>query len=238
MTGRRSGPRIAVVGLGGIGGQVALALADRGAHVVGFDRHHPPHESGSSHGESRVIREAYAEGGQYVPLVRRAWRLWEQLGQRAGERLLHPTGGIHLGRPDGAYMTSLVAVAHEYDIELSALGLDEAGVFAPPPGTLALREPYAGWVAIERAVATTLELAQAAGAELRLGVPVIGIDRDDQDCAVVTAAGRTPFDRIVVCAGAWTSRLLPELAPVLELERQTLVWFDLAATRAEHGLAR
>jgi sarcosine oxidase len=223
---RRSGPRIAVVGLGGFGGQVALALADRGAHVVGFDRQHPPHESGSSHGESRVIREAYAEGGQYVPLVRRAWRLWEQLGHRAGERLLHPTGGVHLGRPDGAYMTSLVAVAQEYDIELSALSLDEAGVFAPPPGTLALRERYAGWVAIERAVTTTLQLAQAAGAELRLGVPVIGIERDDQDCAVVTAAGGEPFDRIVICAGAWTSRLLPELAPALELERQTLVWFD------------
>jgi sarcosine oxidase len=223
---RRSGPRIAVVGLGGIGGQVALALADRGAHVVGFDRYRPPHESGSSHGESRVIREAYAEGGQYVPLVRRAWRLWEQLEQRAGERLLHPTGGVHHGRPDGAYMTSLVAVAREYDIELSPLSLDDAGVFAPPPGTLALRERYAGWVAIERAVEATLQLAHAAGAELRLGVPVIGIERDAQDCAVVTAAERTPFDRIVVCAGAWTSRLLPELAPVLELERQTLVWFD------------
>src|SRR5664279_3878747 len=159
----RSRPRIAVVGLGGIGGQVALALADRGARVVGFDRHHPPHEAGSSHGESRAIREAYAEGGQYVPLVRRAWTMWEQLGQRTSERLLHPTGGVHLGRPDGAYMTSPVAVAQDYDIELRELGLDEAGVFAPPPGTLALRERYAGWVATERAVATTLRLAKAAG---------------------------------------------------------------------------
>jgi sarcosine oxidase len=222
---RDSRPRVAVVGLGGIGGQVALALADRGARVVGFDAHRPPHEAGSSHGESRVIREAYAEGGQYVPLLRRAWASWEQLGRRAGERLLHPTGGVHLGRPDGAYMTSLVAVAREWDIELRALG-PETGVFAPPPGTVALRERYAGWIAIERAVAATLRLARTAGADLRLGVPVLGIERGENACTVVTAAGRERCDRIIVCAGAWTSQLLPELASVLELERQTLVWFD------------
>ena len=224
---RRSAPRIAVVGLGGIGGQIALSLADRGAHVVGFDRHHPPHESGSSHGESRVIREAYAEGGQYVPLVRRAWTLWEQLGQRAGERLLHPTGGVHINRATVRDMTAWSPVAQRYDIELTELGRAEAGVFTLPPGTLALRERYAGWIAIERAVATTLALAQAAGAELRLGVPVTAIDTTGPDCALVTASGRERFDRIVVCAGAWTSQLLPELSPLLELERQTLAWFDV-----------
>ena len=99
-------------------------------------------------------------------------------------------------------------------------------MFTPPPGTLALRERYAGWIAIERAVATTLALAQAAGAELRLGVPVTAIDATGCDCALVTAGGRERFDRIVVCAGAWTAQLLPELAPLLELERQTLAWFD------------
>ncbi len=215
-----------MIGLGGIGGHVALALADRGVRVVGFDRHHPPHEAGSSHGESRVIREAYAEGGQYVPLVRRAWTLWEELSRRTREPLLHRTGGIYLGRPGSAYMTSLAAVAEEWDIELQETGADQAGVFAPPQGTIALLERNAGWIAIERAVTRTLQLAHTAGAELRFDTPVLRIDRDGEHCTVLTAAGRELFDRIVVCAGAWTSQLLPELAPVLQLERQTLVWFD------------
>jgi len=219
-------PRVAVVGLGGIGSHIALSLADRGADVTGFDGHRPPHEIGSSHGESRMIREAYAEGPQYVPLVRRAWTLWQELGRRAGEALLFPTGGVHIARPGSAYLTSVRTVAQEFGVELDVLGRDDAAIFAPPPGAVALREGRAGWIAVERAVAAPLRLAADAGARLCFGRPVIGLGRDGAKLSVITAAGNQRFDRVVVSAGNWASTLLAELAPVLELERQSLVWFE------------
>ena len=83
---------VVVVGLGGIGGHAALRLADRGLSVLGLDAHRPPHTLGSSHGSSRVIREAYFEGVQYVPLIQRAYELWDELERRLGRRLVHTTG--------------------------------------------------------------------------------------------------------------------------------------------------
>src|SRR3954462_13262355 len=93
---------VVVVGLGGIGGHVALRLAERGVSVLGLDAHRPPHTLGSSHGNSCVIREAYFEGLQYMPLIRRAYTLWDELEQRLGRRPLHPNGAGPLGAPRGA----------------------------------------------------------------------------------------------------------------------------------------
>ena len=91
---------VVVIGLGGIGGHAALRLAERGRSVLGLDAYRPPHTLGSSHGNSRVIREAYFEGLQYMPLIRRAYTLWNELEQRLGRRLVHTTGAALLGPPE------------------------------------------------------------------------------------------------------------------------------------------
>ncbi|HEY2179384.1 MAG TPA: FAD-dependent oxidoreductase, partial [Caulobacteraceae bacterium] len=64
-----------VVGLGAAGAATLYQAALRGARVLGLDRHHPPHDQGSSHGETRITRQAIGEGMEYVPLALRAHQL-------------------------------------------------------------------------------------------------------------------------------------------------------------------
>ncbi|PYQ09287.1 MAG: N-methyl-L-tryptophan oxidase, partial [Acidobacteria bacterium] len=92
---------VIVVGLGAMGSAAAWQLARRGRRVLGFDRFSPPHTMGSTHGRSRIIREAYFEHPGYVPLLRRAYECWAQLEQESGRRLLRQTGGLMAGPESG-----------------------------------------------------------------------------------------------------------------------------------------
>jgi Glycine/D-amino acid oxidases (deaminating) len=92
---------VIIAGLGAMGSAAACHLAAAGKRVAGFDRFHPPHTSGSSHGSSRIIREAYFEHPSYVPLVQRAYELWAELEQRSKTTLFLQTGGLMIGPPGG-----------------------------------------------------------------------------------------------------------------------------------------
>src|SRR5688572_6419399 len=98
----RSTYDVIVVGLGGMGSAAAYHLAARGRRVLGLDRYGPAHDRGSSHGGSRIIRQAYFEGAAYVPLVMRAYELWQRLERETGRQLLRITGGLMLGREQSA----------------------------------------------------------------------------------------------------------------------------------------
>ena len=213
---------VAVVGLGGIGGHVALRLAERGLSVVGLDTYRPPHTMGSSHGYSRIIREAYFEGVQYVPLVRRAFALWDELERRIGRRLLHTTGAAILAAPDSETLRGVRQVEQEHGVALAPLTARDRRVFA----MTGVREHRGGWLEVEPAIAGVLELAAAEGAELRFDAPAVGIARDGTACRVRTVDGEYEAHRVVVAAGAWAPSLLPELDGTLEVERQVLLWFD------------
>ena len=96
---------VVVVGLGAMGSAAAFHLARRGQKVLGLDRFRPPHAFGSSHGRTRIIREAYFEHPLYVPLVQRAYELWAELEEDCGRELLQITGGLMIGRPDGVLVS-------------------------------------------------------------------------------------------------------------------------------------
>src|SRR5579864_5526577 len=90
-----------VVGLGAMGSATAWALARRGVRVLGIDQFAPGHTAGSSHGESRIIRQLYFEHPLYVPILRQAYALWAELEGEAGLQLLCLGGGLTLGSPTG-----------------------------------------------------------------------------------------------------------------------------------------
>src|SRR4029453_19162692 len=107
---------VVVAGLGAMGSAVAYELARRGKRVLGLDRFSPPHAWGSSHGESRIIREAYFEHPQYVPLVQRAYERWADLERECGAPLMRQTGGGMVGPPDGVLVSGALASATEHDL--------------------------------------------------------------------------------------------------------------------------
>src|SRR5690554_4419785 len=96
---------VIVLGLGGMGSAAAYHLARRGRRVLGLEQFDPVHDRGSSHGETRMIRECYAEHPSYVPLVQRAYENWRQLERDSGvDPILTITGGLYVGAPDSEFV--------------------------------------------------------------------------------------------------------------------------------------
>src|ERR1044071_8381491 len=105
---------IIICGLGAMGSSAAYHAARAGARVLGIDRFHPPHNLGSSHGRTRIIREAYFEHPSYVPLLQRAYELWAALEKESGRKLLLQTGGLMLGPLNGILVSGARRSAEQH----------------------------------------------------------------------------------------------------------------------------
>jgi sarcosine oxidase len=221
---------VVVIGTGAMGSAAAYHLAKRGQRVLGLDRFHPPHEFGSSHGRTRIIREAYFEHASYVPLVQRAYELWAELERESGRKLLRQTGGLMIGPPDGALFSGAKRSAEQHKLEhriLSSTELHhEFPSFETPNDFVAVWEPRAGILFPELAIQTHLELAAKNGAEFRFDEPALEWEPSDDGVRVRTHAREITAGRLVLSAGAWMSSLVPELKLPLVIERQVLLWFE------------
>jgi sarcosine oxidase len=219
-----------VAGLGGMGSATAYQLAGRGKRVLGLEKFFPAHDKGSSHGRSRIIRQAYFEDPAYVPLLLRAYELWEQLERETGEELMTLTGGLMIGRPEGELVSGSVKCAEEHDLPYELLDAGEIRrrfpPFSPAPETVALYEEKAGFVRPEETVKAHLDRAESLGAELRFEEPVLSWEASGEGVRVETHAGSYEAERLVISPGAWAPQLLAELRIPLEVERQVMYWFE------------
>ena len=226
---------VIVAGLGAHGSAAAYQLAKRGVSVLGLERFARGHTLGSSGGLSRIIRLAYYEHPDYVPLLRRAWDLWRELERAGGESLLTQTGGLYAGAPDGELLTGSLASARTH--QLAHETLDAAALrrrfplFEWPDDWIGLHEEQAGWLAPERSIQTHLRLAERHGATLRFEEPVERWEPTGEGVRVSTATASYDARRLVIAAGAWLSRLVPSLARHLWVERNVLFWLEPKAER-------
>ena len=222
---------VIVVGLGAMGSSVSWQLARRGVGVLGFDQYTPPHDGGSTHGESRISRLAVAEGDEYVPLVRRSHELWREIEAESGHTLLTQTGGLVIGGPESDFVTRTSEIAQRHGIAHDALdGVELRSrfpMFVAGEAARAYYEPEAGYVRPEAAVAAQLGLATNAGAQLRLAEPVLEWRASAQGVRVWTADGVHDAERLVLCPGPWITQLFPEGRDHFAVFRQLLVWFPI-----------
>jgi sarcosine oxidase len=221
---------VAVVGLGAMGSATLQALARRGVSAIGIDQFHPPHIFGSTHGRSRVIREAYYESPVYVPLVQQAYREWARLEQDTGRTLLTQTGGIMIGPADGELVMGAKASAEQYGLPHELLTPKEIHrrfpVFQVDNDSVGLVEPRAGFLDPEQCVTACLEVAERAKAQIRLGVTVTGWKQSGSGIRLETSSGVIECGRAVFAAGPWLPALIgPTLLP-LSIERQVMYWFE------------
>lgn len=221
---------VIVVGLGGAGSAAAYHLARRGLRVLGLEQFAPLHDRGSSHGHTRVIRQAYFEHPDYVPLLLRAYELWAELERERGVDLMLTCGGLMIGRPDSDVVAGSTRSAQLHALPHEVLSPGEVRSRFPAfhlgSDEVALYEPRAGILFPEDCVRAHLDAASAYGAELRFEEPATGWEADGGGVTVRTGQGTYEAGALVITAGAWTERLLADLALPLEVERQVGFWFE------------
>ena len=217
-----------VIGAGGMGSATLYHVARRGLRVLGIERFDVPHDLGSSHGESRIIRLAYAEHPDYVPLLRRAYALWRELETQAGEKLLIVTGGIDAGAEDSATVRGSVASCALHDLPHERL--DAGALRQRFPGyrlsaqMTAVYQPDAGFLLPERCVVAHVSAARALGAEVRTRERVLRWSASGDDVEVETEQGVYRARRLVIAAGPWARTLVPALQRLAVPERQVMLW--------------
>ncbi len=245
MTGRPEAYDVAVVGLGAMGAAAIYQLARRGVNAIGIDRHSPPHDRGSTHGETRITRQAVGEGEAYVPLVLRAHEIWRELEAETGETLLTQCGCLIVGSGTGAAGTRRAAffattqrAAERYGIAHEMLSSSEIRhrfpQFTPQDYEMGYFEPGGGYVDPERCVAAQLRRAVELGAVLRTGRNVLAMDDEGAGVRIRTDRGDILAGQVVVAAGSWAPSLLgAQFHEVLSPSRQVMHWFPVDEDRLE-----
>lgn len=226
-----------ILGLGSMGSAAALHLARRGLKVLGLDRFRPPHDQGSHHSGSRVIRQAYFEHPDYVPLALRSYELWEALQKDSRQDLMRLTGALMVGKPNCEVVAGSLKAAEEHGLEYELLeGADLYRKFSPfRPGdgeTVGLFEPAGGVVYPEKTIQAHLRLARRAGAELRYKEPAESWEVEGDGVRVTTGKGSYSAGRLVLAAGPWMSSIAQELQIPIQVTRQTVAWMAPSKTLA------
>ncbi|WP_102126829.1 N-methyl-L-tryptophan oxidase [Deinococcus planocerae] len=230
---------VVVVGLGAVGSASLYQLAKRGARVIGIDRFAPPHTHGSTHGESRITRQAIGEGEAYVPFVLRSHEIWRELEAATGEALMLTCGGLilssHLDEPPhpskASFLERTIRAARRYDIPHEILEAPELTRRFPQlglrGGERGYYEPGAGVVHPEACVRTQLEQARHRGADIHTDETVLEIEPLRDGVRLRTTRGEYRAGRVVVSVGAWAAQLLGEaLRRLLRVQRRVLYWFE------------
>lgn len=219
-----------VLGAGGFGSSALYHLAKRGARVLGLEQFDAAHDRGSSHGETRVIRKAYFEHPDYVPLLLRAYDLWRELEAESGRTLYHEVGLLLGGLPGSGVITGAKIAAERHNLRLETLTSTEAAERFPayriPQKFAVLYEPEAGYLEVESCVRAHLDAAVNRGAELHVNEKVLEWKVDGPVVRVRTERGEYEAGGLVMTAGAWSSRRLAELNIPLQVLRKVMFWYE------------
>jgi sarcosine oxidase len=220
---------VIVLGLGANGSSAVYHLSKTGSKVLGIDRFTPPHTHGSSHGQSRIIRQAYHENPLYVPLVKEAYNLWYEIEKTAGKKLFLKTGGLMLGSADSAVINGARLSAETCDIPFEYLNNNAIKkifpAFWPSHDTVGLLEKDAGILFPEACVQTYLQEAHKNSAVLHNNERVIRIVPNENFIEIITDKTTYYTSKLIISAGAWLNELMPDLHLPLTVERQVLYWF-------------
>jgi len=221
-----------------MGSAALYQLAKRGARVMGIDRFAPPHEQGSSHGDTRITRLAIGEGAHYTPLVKRSHAIWRDIEHETGADLLTQCGELIISSDDRkssvhveGFFQNTVNAARDHGIAHELLDASQIRsrfpLFNVRDNERGYFEPEAGFVRPEACIGAQLSLAEKHGAEIRRGEAVFIFGTTPNGVTVKTDNGSYQTDRLIVAAGAWLPKLLGgSVEKMLKVHRQVLHWFE------------
>ena len=226
---------IIVIGVGSMGSSTCYYLAQRGYKVLGLEQFTISHEFGSHVGQSRIIRKAYFEHPDYVPLMEKAYENWASLEQRAGEQVYFKTGLLYAGKPTNEIVKGVKQSAALYNIQLKKLKVNEAATrFQPfkfPDNYEILVEPDAGFIPPERSIRLYASEAKKNGATILPNEKVMewsertpSEKKDGNNIIVKTDKNIYQCKKLVITAGAWAGKMIPGFTDKIKVTRQVVAW--------------
>ncbi|MGE5216869.1 MAG: N-methyl-L-tryptophan oxidase [Chloroflexota bacterium] len=229
-----------VCGLGAMGSAAVYQLARRGIKVLGLDRFSPPHVNGSSHGESRIIRQAIGEGEEYVPLALRSYELWREIEKETGKELLTITGGLTLQSQNSKgvlhnrrdFLEQAIRCAEKFHIRHEILETADIKKCFPQFAVADERayfEYETGYLRPELCIEAELNLARKHGAVIRTDETVVSVEsRTNCNVSIKTSRAVYSAEKVIIAAGPWIARFLPPVyTPLFKVYRQIMYWFDI-----------
>lgn len=232
-----------VLGFGGIGSAALRAAALRGWKTLGIDQYGPSHTKGSSHGQTRIIRRAYFEHPNYVPLAEEAFERWTELNKRhqtslSVTPLLTESGLLQVGLPDSELITGVQRSAQAHGLTIENFNADEIMRRLPilkiDPAHVGIFEPGAGFLRVENGVAANIAQAIKHGASIEKETTVTGWSKQGDTITVETEEQKFECERLIVCAGPWSQSLLPEVELNLKLIAKQQQWFQIDRVDHKH----
>ncbi|MCP5052946.1 MAG: N-methyl-L-tryptophan oxidase [bacterium] len=226
-------PKVIVIGVGGMGSSACYYLAKQGVEVTGIEQFNIAHDKGSSHGQTRLIRQAYFEHPDYVPLLKRAYTLWHEMEQEAGDTFFRRVGLVMYGKTgQSQVLKDCRESAGLYGIPIETITPEDKRFpcYPIPDDLEGVLEPGAGYLEVERAVTAYADLAKKEGAVLLQNEKVISWQADSSSVTVQTDKNTYHADKLVITAGAWAGDVLKDLGLPLEVHRLLLFWFPAPET--------
>ncbi|HMK18429.1 MAG TPA: N-methyl-L-tryptophan oxidase [Chitinophagaceae bacterium] len=219
---------VIVIGVGSMGSATCYYLSKRGYKVLGLEQFDITHELGSHAGQSRIIRKAYFEHPDYVPLLESAYKNWSSLEQETGEELYFKTGLLYAGTSSNEMIKGVKQSASLYNIELEKLDLANAAnrfpQFTLPGNFEVLFEPEAGFITPEKAISLYALQAKQNGATININEKVITWKKDGANIIVTTDKSSYQCNKLIITAGAWAGKMIPGLAEIIKVTRQFVAW--------------
>ena len=220
---------VIVVGLGGVGSAACYALAKSGLKVLGIDQYQPPHSFGSSHGDTRIIRKSYFEHPSYVPLLKSAYTLWQEIESRSQTQLYFPTGLLEIGPSDGVVIQGILRSATEHRLPIDQFTMQQAQAHFPgiqgDPTWQVVFEKDAGYLLVEKCIATYLEQAEQFGAFLRYHEKVFSWTGKSHAVQVQLRNETLHAKKLVLCAGPWAQQALSTYGLPFTVLRKHMYWY-------------
>lgn len=215
-----------VIGSGSVGAAAGYYATIAGLKVLMIDNGHPPHDEGSHHGETRLIRHAYFEGEYYVPLVLRAQHLFNQLEIDCGERIMHRCGVLYFAPKNSEIIEKMTFAAQHHKLNLIQLSPDEVMTKWPqinmPEDYIGLYETESGYLKCEKAIRNWIQLAKNSGCVQLFDCTVTGVATENDVQRVETDQGNYLGRKILFSAGTWIKKILPNV-PIQPL-RKVFSW--------------
>ena len=221
---------VIVIGVGSMGSATCYYLAKQGIKVLGLEQFNIPNDKSSHTGQSRIIRKAYFEHPDYVPLLERAYDNWAELESASGMQVYYETGLLYCGMPDHPVIKGVRLSADMYDIVLEEISVGDAKAMYPhldiPDEYEILFEAEAGFITPEKAIKAYADTAVHWGATIQANVKVESWRKVDSEFEVITSMGIFHAGKLIFTAGPWVAKLLPSLAKNINVTRQVLAWVN------------